>query len=108
MEMRTGHSAGRADRSDDLPNFNLIAFLNRERGQVREQREDSETVVDHDRVPGEVELVRQHDATGIGRVDRRAGRTGKIRAAVRRACLAIEDTARAEAACRLLWHPRDK
>src|SRR5262245_41277151 len=53
-------------------------------------------MVDHDGVAGEIEIMCEHDASAVRRLNRSAGGTEKVGAAMRLTCLAVENAARAE------------
>ena len=81
-----------------------VAFVDVDTGQVRKQREQAEAMVDDHRIAREVLRPREHDTTGVGRLDRSSFRAEKIGAAVRAAWLAIEHAPRPESAVGRVGH----
>jgi len=94
--MRPGYAAGGADAADHLTVFNVLPFTNVDPGKVRQQRKQSGAVIDYDGVARKVQIARNHHATAVRRVHRRAGRAQEIGAAVRIAREPVEHAARAE------------
>ena len=76
--------------------------------QVGQNREQSLAVIEHDGVAQKVQVAREHHLRGVGRLDRRPGRTQKIGAAVLAARLAVVDAARAEPAVGGIGHGTDE
>ena len=66
MKMRPRHSSRCADLPDDLPRGDAVAGLHVNDRQVGEQRKNSEAVIDHDSIPGEVQLTRQDHPSAVG------------------------------------------
>jgi hypothetical protein len=108
VKVRTGDASGRADLPDDLGSGHHVAFAHPDDGQMREHGEDTESVIDHDGVAGEVEITRQQDASAVWRMDGSGCRTQKIGAAVWLSRLAVENTARAERTIDAPWHGPDE
>src|SRR5258705_999364 len=103
MEMRTGHTPGRADLTDDVAADELPLMDVHDR-QMGEQRKHTEAVVDHDRVAREIEIPREHDTTAVRGMNGSARRAEKVGAAVRLPRLAVENAARAKCSVRPAWH----
>src|SRR5579875_3910912 len=96
VQVRAGDAAGLADLADDLSGPDALARLHVDRAQVAIHRDEPFAVVDEDRIAAEEEVAGvDHAATGR-RADGGADRSGDVHAAVRRARLAVEGTARAE------------
>src|SRR5205085_1658245 len=91
-------SARRTDFSNFLPWRDDVAFMHADSGQVGQEREQSEPVIEDDGVSGEVQISGEDDAARAWRADGRAGRTREIGAAVRASSLTVEDAPRAETA----------
>src|SRR3954454_20996560 len=63
---------------------------------MREHREQTQAVIDDDGVTGEVQVAGHRDVARIRCVNRRAGRTQEVGAAMCVARLAVEDATRSE------------
>src|SRR5262249_55252753 len=75
---------------------------------MRQHRIDLLPVINDYRVPGEIEIARRDDLSGIWCLDRCAGATEKIRAGVRTAELPVELAASAKAAVGFAGHRPDE
>jgi hypothetical protein len=71
---------------------------------MREQRKHTKAVIDHDRVAGEVQIAREHNAPAVRRLNGSAGRAEKVGPAVRLPRLAVEHAARTERPIRAPRH----
>src|SRR5262245_20592770 len=96
MQVRTGNTARRAGKSEDLAIVKRVAELHIDPRKMRVQRVDSQAVVQDHGVSREEQILRQDDASPICRVDRGASRRAKVRACMRRARLAVKDAAMTE------------
>ena len=47
VQMRARDAPGRADTPDDLVGRHRVAFVDVDRGEMRQQREDAQAVIDH-------------------------------------------------------------
>ena len=102
--MRSGDAARRTNQTNPLAGPDCIAVFDGERRQVLEQRKHPEAVIDHDGVPGKVQIARQNYAAGVRGDDRRTFRTREIFAGVRTARDAVENAPRTESAARRRGH----
>src|SRR5258708_36416411 len=98
--MGAGDAPGGAYFTDDYAGFHEVAGLYVDFGEVAVEGVDAQAVIDQDGVAREVELLGEHHAAALARVDRSAGQGGNIDAGVRRAWLAIQDAAAAEVLAR--------
>ena len=98
MQMRAGDAAARSYAPDNLPCRHAVAFVDVERGEVREHRKQAQAVIDHHGISGKVQAARDHDPPGIGCMDCCAGGAHEVGAAVRIARDLVEDAARTEGA----------
>ena len=104
VQMRARDSSRRAHLANRVAARHERAFTHVQDREVCEQRQDAEPVIDDDGVPGEIQLLREHDPAGVRGVNRRAGRTQEVGAAVRLTRFTIEDAPRSERAVRGPWN----
>src|SRR5688572_642338 len=108
MEMRAGHPPGRTYQADPLARGDVLTQFHVDRRQMRQQREQSDPMIDDDRVAAEIQIARQRDAAGVWRHNRRAFGPGEIFTGMTVARLAVEDTERAEPAAGTSPHRRNE
>src|SRR6478672_12917788 len=96
VQVWTGDATGRSDEPDALAGPNTIALGDLDYRQMCQQREEPQTVVDHHRVAGEIQVPRENHKPGVRRGDRRALRVRKILPAVWAARLTVEDASSTE------------
>src|ERR1700674_4164565 len=98
MEVRAGDAAGGADLAEEGTGVDEVASLHGDGFKVAIKGVEAEAVVENHRVAGKVERLGEDDAAALRGVDGRAGESGEVDAAVRRAGLAVEDAALAKVA----------
>src|SRR5258706_1106020 len=96
MEMGARDASRGADLADFIRGIDGIAGFDLNLGKMRIKRVDSEAVIDHHGVPGIIEILGEHDFSGLRCVNRSASGRGEIPSGVRRAGFSIQDAAAAE------------
>ncbi len=94
--MRSGHATGRTGKPEHIPLFQDLAGLDENLRQVQIDGVDTLSVVHEDCVAAEEEILGEHNATAVGRLDWRAGRGAQVRAGMRIARLTIENATMTE------------
>ena len=98
MQVGAGDAARRAGEAELLAALDDVADGHVDLRQVQVGRIEAVAVVDEHRVAAEKQVLRQHDAAAVRRVDRSARRRPQVRARMRRPRLTVEHAAMPEVA----------
>src|SRR5262245_20828974 len=99
--MRASDASGCARVTDDVAARDPRARHNADAREMREQREDTEAVIDDHGIPREIQVLRKNDASCVGRMNGRPRGGAEVRTLMAARRLAVEDRQPAESAVRL-------